>query len=68
MCGQRITEEAFVATWVCWALTSLSVMHGKTRGLEPALHAAMHSDEPDGARCLQNSNRTNLIYVRQGFN
>lgn len=57
-----------MAMWVCWALTSLSVMHGKTGDLEPALHAAMRSDEPARARCLQNRNQTILIDVRGSIN
>lgn len=54
--------------WVCWALTSLSVMHEKTAGLEAALHAPMHSDEPASAPCLQNTNQTIIIDIRRGFN
>lgn len=57
-----------MAMWVCSALTSLSVMHGKTGGLQSALHAPMHSTEPARAACLQSTNSTILIDGRGGFN
>lgn len=57
-----------MAMWVCWALTLLSEMHGKTGGLESALHAPMRSDEPARACCLQNRNQTSLIDVRGNIN